>query len=283
MTQDSNETTVSVDDAVETARQAIIDADDARIHGLDALVLLRTAKLAMLDRERQRLAQIVPADDPRLVSIAARIAATGYQTVQASDEAARSRVPIPVSDPNAWILNGRVVSSDETRLRGLAVMLATASGAVIPGVDRVFVNEGGGFTIKLTLQAGGRTPRRGAIATGVQEKPVQVIVVLQEADGPMWRDLQPLTPAVDTVDYVEVDLDEAVPMTPERPTRGATTPTTQPSAPAGTNKTPTKPTPPRVAPKDQKASEEEHEDDEEPTKRPRRPPTRRRRPEDSAQ
>ena len=220
MTQDSNnETTVSVDDAIETVRQAIIGADDAHIDGLGDLVLLHTAKLAMLDRERQRLAQIVPADDPRLVNIAARIAATSYLTVQANDEASRSRIPTPVSDPNAWILNGRVVSSDETRLRGLAVMLATASGAVIPGVDRVFVNEGGGFTIKLTLQSGGRTPRRGATANEVQEKPAQVIVVLQEADGPIARDTQLLTPALDKVDYVEMDLDEAVPMAPSRPPR----------------------------------------------------------------
>jgi hypothetical protein len=273
---------VNVDDAVETARQAIVGADDARIDGLDALVLVRTAKLAMLDRDQQRLAQIIPADDPRLVSMAARIAAAGYLTAQASDEASRSRVEIPGADPNAWTLNGRVVSSDKTRLRGLAVMLATTSGAVIAGVDRVFVNEGGGFTIKLALPAGGHRQRRTPPANTAQETQSQVIVVLQEAAGPVWRDLQPLTPTADTVAYVEVDLDQAVPMTPEHPTRGATTPTTQPSAPAGTSKPPTEPAPPRVAPKDQSASEEEHEDDEEPAKRPRRRPTRRPRPEDSA-
>lgn len=226
----NNDATVSIDEVVATARQAISSADDARVAGLESLILLREAKLAMLDRERQRLSQIVPADDPRLLDVTARIAANGYLTVQARAESARSRVPISTPDPEAWILDGRIASSDQARLRGVAVILATPGGAAVPGLERVFVDEGGGF--RIAVRARGRTTGRTGAAEDLQDGQPQVIVLLQESSGRVWRDTQLLTPAIAKVDYVEVDLDEVVPMQRSRPTRARAATTDQTSAAA---------------------------------------------------
>jgi len=158
---DEDETRITIDEINETLRLGVDAADEERASELETFLLLRAAREAGLRSEQERLSQTLAPDHPRLRALALRIEANAVLGKRLGEEAVRARTDVPESDPQGWVLQGRLTGVDPASLRNHLVALFDRAGKRLEGTESP-IDEFGRFLIKLTFPAAGR--RLGGVA-----------------------------------------------------------------------------------------------------------------------
>jgi hypothetical protein len=216
----------------EALTRGLAAADPSRAEGLATLMRLTEARDQGLVREHQRLSRLLPADDPRLASLAAKLETSRDLTERVAFEAKRSDGGLDRVDPKAWTLQGFVFVKDETWLRGKAVALVDSSGAIIANTETDL--DGNKFVIRHAV------PTSNVASKVAPPVFVGIISISGRRRRPVFLDTRPLRPQNGRITYVEVNI--GVPPSessrpgpaPTDPVRPRPRPDANPSASPGT-------------------------------------------------
>src|SRR3990172_9161917 len=207
---DEDETRITIDEINETLRLGVDAADEERASELETFLLLRAAREAGLRSEQERLSQTLAPDPPRLRALALRIEANAVLGKRLGEEAVRARTDVPESDPQGWVLQGRLTGVDPASLRNHLVALFDRAGKRLEGTESP-IDEFGRFLIKLTFPAAGREP---AASREV------FLRVLDSRERTVYRHATSLTAIPGGVEYAEIGVNQAALAAPAAGARG---------------------------------------------------------------
>jgi hypothetical protein len=214
-------TEISVREIEQALQQGIAGADPDRAEGLAELTRLGEAREAGLRREYQRLARVLPRDDPRLEGLILRLEASRALRQEAGFEIERSKTGVPAPDKEVWILYGFVRGADPGSLEDKNMALFDLRGTRVQGSEAALEKDGR-FLLRFKAPTG---PERERAPAG------EVFVTLVDARGHVvYRDPRGLRPENGRIAYVEIDLpaEKEPPPRPSRPREPGEAPTPAP-------------------------------------------------------
>jgi hypothetical protein len=156
---------------------------------------VRRARDAVDQRERERLADKLGADDPRVAGLDARLDANQVLMGELDAEGERAGTAQPGVGDDEWKVHGRVRDATGAGLVGVGVALHDAHQQPLADVSEATTGATGYFRLQL--------------AHAEQEPGPVHLVVLGDDGRPRYRDPRAMTPAAGTVLYRELRLPAA--------------------------------------------------------------------------
>ena len=197
---DEDETRITIDEINETLRLGVDAADEERASELETFLLLRAAREAGLRSEQERLSQTLAPDHPRLRALALRIEANAVLGKRLGEEAVRARTDVPESDPQGWVLQGRLTGVDPASLRNHLVALFDRAGKRLEGTESP-IDELGRFLVKFTFPAAAEREKAASREVFLR--------VLDSRERTVYRHATSLTAIPGGVEYAEIGVNQA--------------------------------------------------------------------------
>jgi hypothetical protein len=189
-TSKSREVPISqISDALEST---VAQLDQSRAADLDEMTQVRNARFNVLARDRQRLADKLGADDPRVAALDRGIRLHEEMAAGFRSEIGLSSTPSPQADANSWVLHGNVLDSKRQPLQGLTVALYQKD-AWIQAVGYACTDQNGYFVLKV-------------VAAKADVGAVSIRVL--RSGKPVYADPRPATVQAGSVEYREIVIGE---------------------------------------------------------------------------
>ncbi len=208
---------VSQDDVLKALKEHSLGLLGQGTKAVTAMQSLGEAKGRMLRRERERLAERLPADSPRLAMLDHRIQENTVQGVSLAQQAYQMKTPIPAVDSASWTVFGSVRDASGKGLAGLTIAFYTNRGAPIQAFGYACTDKDGYFTVKVPV---------------TQSEQREVYLRVHDGKGTVLHtDAVPMISMPGGLAYREIIIGAKTACTP--PWDAGTTPGTRPPRPGG--------------------------------------------------
>jgi hypothetical protein len=168
---------ISTDELARNLQAKSAGTDTARATQLSGLQTIRQTKSVMLAREQTRLSTKLGAQNPRVLALSQKIAVNQNLSVQLDRTQARAQASVFQPDPNAWIVQGHVRTTDSKPVPQATVALYTCEGQWVRPFGYACTDANGYFKLTVrssastgnTLSTGVATDQGGATLVGTDQ------------------------------------------------------------------------------------------------------------------
>jgi hypothetical protein len=174
--------------------------ENLRAEELDRSKLFQTVKSKALKREKERLAERLGADHPRVQQLTSRLAYREKMMVDLEEEAARAKIKVPTVSADKWMVHGVVLDQKRKGKSGLTVGLFDAQGKWHRELGFACTDDNGYFSIVY--------PPTGNVRVDSSKLP-SLFLCVSDQNKILLKDTEPLQLEIGRIYYRRLQLSAA--------------------------------------------------------------------------
>lgn len=193
-----NKNQFTEDELIQKIDSSYEETDKVKLESLQRLDLIRQAKTAALQREKERLISKYGSEHFRVKKIEAMQSFNAGFARDVNVEIESARIKVPDFEKNSWLLHGRVLDENLKGVKDLTICLLDENDKWITELGFASTDELGYFVLTYK-EEDGREPQ-------IPESQPLILAVTDQESNVLYQESEPLFLKIGQIDYREIVL-----------------------------------------------------------------------------